>query len=473
MKPQTSQPAQVDSREGWLSPLLAHQADDIVFIKRERRSLLANEPGTGKSRSAIEATAGGRTLIVAPGMVITGGTWKDELSRWAADRSLYTVAPYSMLCRRSSTNSPVKAVRPEFAGPWDAVVVDEAHYTKGRKTSWTWAVEHLAASAGLVVEMTGTPIPNWAHELFTLLRVLHPAEAVRGGAYGSFWRWAGLWFDCSPTRFSGGMPVAGELLACDPRCLKRPANDPCPHYRAFTDANLGSQYRRVLRDDVLDLPPLSEQEVLCPMTAAQTRVYRQLKKDFAATVSKTDVLAWSQGSLNVMLDKVTTSPWLLNPEGAPRGGKLDRLAFDLTARAAPTLVLAHYNDSVDACAAVALATGARTRVVSGRSSKAQDAESIAAFKAGQVDVLCASLEKAAEGLQLTRADMVIFVEKSFKPYRNEQAKYRVHRLGQTRPVVLLDYVCPQTVDARKRRVLAVKTDRQMRYLSAAEFMGLL
>lgn len=69
--------------------------------------------------------------------------------------------------------------------------------------------------------------------------------------------------------------------------------------------------------------------------------------------------------------------------------------------------------------------------------------------------------------------MVIFVEKSFKPYRNEQAKYRVHRFGQTRPVVLLDYVCPQTVDARKRRMLAVKTDRQMRYLTAAEFMGML
>lgn len=454
-------------------PPLDHQREDVAFIQRERRVLLANEPGTGKSRSAIDATQGARTLIVAPGMVITGGTWSDELEKWADDPSLYTVAPYTMLNRRTSANSPVHAVRPEFRGPWDAVIVDEAHYIKGRTTSWTWAVEHLTKPADLVVQMTGTPIPNWAHELFTLLRVLHPGEAGRGGAYGSFWRWAQEWFNTAPTRFSGGAPVCGELLACGKACLARPANDPCEHYQRFTDANLGAKYRRVLRDDVLDLPPLTDQEVQVPMSAAQKRIYRDLKKTFGATVSGEEVVSWSQGALNVMLDKVTTSPWLLNREGSPRGGKFDRLAFDLTARSAPTLVLAHYNDTVDACGEVARNLGASVRVINGRTSKAQDAESIIEFKAGRVDVLSASLEKAAEGLQLTRADMVIFVEKSFKPHRNEQARYRVHRLGQTRAVVALDYICPMSVDARKRRLLMTKTDRQMRYLTAAEYAALL
>jgi superfamily II DNA or RNA helicase len=465
MKPSEVAPPQV-------APLLSHQTEDVEFITEGRRTFLANEPGTGKSRSAITATAGGRTLIVAPSMVIAGGTWSDELEKWAEDPTLYTVAPYSMLNRRKG-GSPVKAVRPEYAGPWDAVIVDEAHYTKGRKTSWTWAVEHIAQSADLVCEMTGTPIPNWAHELFTILRVLFPEEAHPGGAYGSFWRWAMTWFDCSPNRFSNGNPVCGELLACNKTCLARPASDPCSHYLRFTEQNLGLRYRRVLRDDVLDLPPFTEQEVLCPMTLAQKRVYRELKQSFATTVSGASVLAWSQGALNVMLDKVTTSPWLLNKEGVPRGGKFDRLSFDLTARSAPTLVLAHYNDTVEACAEVARSVGAVTGIINGRTTTAQDADTVAAFKAGKVDVLAASLEKVAEGLQLTRADMVIFVEKSFKPYRNEQAKFRVHRLGQTRAVTSLDYVCPGSVDARKRRLIATKSDRQMRHLTAAQFMTLL
>lgn len=456
-----------------VAPLMKHQADDVSWLQRVNRGLLANEPGTGKSRSAIVATAGARTLIVAPSMVITGGTWADELEKWADDPSLYTVAPYSMLNVRKG-GSPQRALRPEYKQRWDAVIIDEAHYTKGRTTSWTWAVDQVTRQADMVAEMTGTPIANWAHELFTLLRVIWgPEEAKPGGRFGSFWRWAQEWFDCSPNRFSNGNPVCGELLACAPVCLSRPSNDPCAHYVDFVVANLGERYRRVLRDHCLDLPTLTQSRIEVPMTTAQRRVYRQMKNEFATRVSGAEVLSWSQGSMNVNIDKITTSPWLLTKDGPPRGGKLDRLAFDLAARSAPTLVLAHYNDSVEACAAVARVGGASVATVNGRTSKAQDAHSIAAFKAGQVDVLCASLEKVAEGVQLTAADMVIFVEKSYKPYRNEQALYRIHRLGQTRPCTALDYVTPNTVDARKRRLLATKTDRQMRYLSAAEFGALL
>lgn len=95
------------------------------------------------------------------------------------------------------------------------------------------------------------------------------------------------------------------------------------------------------------------------------------------------------------------------------------------------------------------------------------------FKDGNLDVLVGSLETLAEGLTLTVADMAIFVEKSFKPSRNTQAKFRVHRVGQTRPVTILDYVAPKTVDQKKRVLLETKTDQQMRVLTAAQYMELL
>jgi SNF2 family DNA or RNA helicase len=86
------------------------------------------------------------------------------------------------------------------------------------------------------------------------------------------------------------------------------------------------------------------------------------------------------------------------------------------------------------------------------------------FQAGKLDVLVGSLETISEGLTLTAADLVIYVEHSWKPSRNEQALRRIHRLGQTRPVTALDYVTPGTVDEGKRELLATKTDRQMRTL---------
>lgn len=464
-------------------PLKDHQREDIAWIQKARRGLLANEPGVGKSRSAIEATAGMRTLIVAPNLVLNGGNWDDELARWADEPGMYAQASYSSLNQRQKTEQggtrPVNRLREEWQERFDAVIIDEAHYVKGRKTSWTWAVQKIAATADLVIPMTGTPIPNWAHELFTLLQLIYPEDAGRGGVYGSFWRWAEQWFDTTPTRFSNGNPVVGELKGCmlanrgGLECLERPADNPCEHYHRFTRENLGNQYRRVLRKDCLDLPELTEQVVKVPMSAGQKKIYRGLRDDFNATISGTEVVAWSQGAKNVLLDKCTTSPWLLAPEGEPRGGKLDLLRFDLESRQVPTLVLAHYRDSVRACARVAELAGHRAGYISGETSSKSDAAAIRDFKAGRLPVLVGSLETLAEGLTLTAADMAIFVEMSYKPSRNVQARYRVHRMGQTRPVTVLEYVTPGTVDERKRRLLATKTDRQMRTLTAAQFADLI
>jgi SNF2 family DNA or RNA helicase len=83
------------------------------------------------------------------------------------------------------------------------------------------------------------------------------------------------------------------------------------------------------------------------------------------------------------------------------------------------------------------------------------------------------LETLSEGLQLQVADMAIFVERSYKPSRNEQATRRIHRMGQERPVTILRYLTPDSVDMRKEKLLLTKTDRQMRVLTGADFKALL
>lgn len=459
-------------------PLMEHQRNDISWIHQQGRGLLGNEPGLGKSRSAIEAFDGGNNLIIAPNLVLEGGTWVDEIERWSEHPDGWRTAPYSRLNDRKKTGrgsgtTPVKRLREEYRGDYDALVVDEAHYAKGRKTTWTWAVEEIAKRSDSVLLMTGTPMPNWAHELFTLLRMINPEEAHPGAKYGSFWRWAGQWFDTSPTIFSQGMPAVGEMLACTDACMTRPSWDPCQHYHDFVAENLGPKFRRVLRDDCLDLPPLTTQVINVPMDASQGKIYRQMKKKFMAEHNGHEVLAWSQGAANVAIDKITTSHALLGFDDIARGGKLDRLRYDLASRSRPTLVLAHYRDSVEACAAVARDLGLRVSVIHGGISSKARTEAVARFKAGGTDVIVGSLETLAEGLTLTQADMAIFVEMSYKPSRNEQARYRIHRMGQERACTILEYVTPNTVDARKRKLLETKTDRQMRVLSAAQFRELL
>lgn len=458
-------------------PLREYQRENVEWIQRIGRGLLADEPGLGKSRSALEGFAGAeRVLIIAPNLVLTAGVWHEEVERWGDDDTLYYVAPYSQLNKRvktgttASSTKPVKALDPYVKGHWDAVIVDEAHYIKGRDSYWTWAVDQIGKNSDNLLLMTGTPIPNWAHEVFTLLRALNPEEAHPGRKYGSFWRWAGEWFDCSPTLHSQGNPVVGEMLECTPGCLRRDANDPCVHYERFARANFGDAYMRHLRADHLDLPPLDFVDVPTPFDNTTRHAYAQLKRDFATDIGDKEILAWSQGAKNVLLDKLTTSPWLLNPVGEPSGGKFEQLRSDLGKRREPTLVLAHYRDSVEACTRVARSVGAKAEFIHGGTTDKQVGRIVRDFKAGKTDVVVGSLETISEGLTLTLATEAIFVERSYKPSRNTQATYRIHRLGQEKGCTVRRYITPKSIDSGKEILLGTKNDRQMRTLTAADYL---
>jgi len=468
-------------------PLRPFQADGVEFLRANPHAFLADEPGLGKSRQLLEA-AKEPCLVVAPAMVIDSGTWATEVGKWAPGLDV-TVTAYSRLNQRvpkTIGKPPIEVLTKagqrilvmsdklpvDLDRDWGSVVFDEAHYLKGRNTVWTSTARQLAARSDQVHLASGTPMPNWAHELFVGLQLMYPEKARPGGELGSYWRWAAAWFDTSPTRFSGGNPAVGNMLGCDESCQARSPVHPCEHYQAFADANLGTRFLQRYRDDVLtDLPPLTEQEVLTPMAPSQAKVYRALKKDFVAwTESGTEVVAWSDAALNVKLAKCCTGlPVLTGERGS---GKLDQLAADLEGRARPTLVLGHFKDTLQACAEVSRRAGATTAVIDGTTSRVARRKAVQAFQAGSLDVIVGSLPVVAEGLTLTAADMCIFVEKSYRPSTNQQAMRRIHRIGQDRPVTVRDYVTPGTVDERVRELLATKSDEQIRVLSAAQWRAL-
>lgn len=447
----------------------AYQEDGIAWLRGlgdlpadPGRGLLADEPGLGKSRQLLMA-AEGRTLVVAPSMVLDGGVWRDEVARWRPDLDV-TCAPYSMLNAREKTGRgsgtrPVDRLRPEYAGHWDTVILDEAHYIKGRKTSWTKAV--LQLDADRVYAATGTPIPNWAYELFTLLQLLNPSERRQGAKYGSYWRWVAEWFDVGATRYS--QMAVGDPLDDSPQGWSR-----------FYDENLSGRFLQRLRDDVLtDLPPMTEQTLLLPMKPAQLKLYRQLKKDFVAwTESGEEVVAWSSGGLHTKLAKVCTGVEIEDPS-SPCSSKLDALQERLADQARPSLVVCQFRATAQAAYDRAVKAGRSPAVITGDTSSRVRSEILDRYRAGDFDVLCATVETVSEGLTLTHADTVHMVERSYRPSKNEQAIRRVHRIGQTRPVTVLHYVSKGSVDESMVRLLKQKTDHQVRVLKASELAALL
>lgn len=453
------------------SDLLGYQEEGVRFLQAQGRAFLGDDMGLGKSAQLIRA-AEGETLVVAPAMVLQGGTWVDEIAKWADDPARFTTVAYTQLGPARSTK-----LKPEYSRRWGTVIFDEAHYLKGRGTQRTALGQAVAAKSDRVFLASGTPIPNYAQELFTLLQILEPHEAVPGRRLGSYWRWAGEYFHIAPDRYSK-YTIKG-LLGCIEECKDREPHDPCEHYLKFASDNLGERFLRRLRSQVLtNLPTLTEVEVATPMEPDQLKAYRAMKKDYVAEVAGEAVVSWSASSRHVRLDQLTTGLSMLSPEPGKAIGsdsKLLRLREDLAARkkgSPPVLVMAHYRATVGACLKVAQQLGLRVAAVHGGTPGPERTKAIRSFQKLKLDVLVGSLETLSEGVTLIEADTVIFVEKSWKPSRNEQALYRVSRLGQTKPVTSLEYVTPKSIDSNKRELLATKTDHQVRTLTAAQIARL-
>ena len=443
--------------------LLKHQREGIDFLRAHPRAALFDEPGLGKSRTALEA-ATEPILVLAPAMLLDGGVWADEAALWRPGADI-TVVPYSQLSERvkgpKGGSKPTGRLRTDLRRKWGTVILDEAHYVKGRKTNWTLAAKQLQTDSLFL--LTGTPLPNWAHEAFTLLQLLYPEEAKPGRWLGSYWRWVEEWFKLGEQYGKGGVVVSDHVIG---DMLKERT------WEEFIAENWRDRMLLRLREDCLDLPPMTEQTIRVDMVPVQKKAYKELKKDFITWLeSGAEVAAWSSASQLVKLAQCATGLEVLD-QTAHGSGKLDVLEDLLADRPFPTLVVAHFRRSVLASAQRASALGRRVAIITGESGKTSRAMSVRAFQAGKIDVLCATIDTISEGLTLNAADQVIRVERSWRPSRNEQVIRRIHRIGQTRPVSVIDLVTRGTADERVLELLALKTDSQMKALGRTELKEL-
>lgn len=425
------------------------------------RGYLGDEPGLGKSRQLLKA-AEGRTLVVAPAMVLDGGVWQDEHAKWRPDLDLTTVSYHGLYETFGNKNAKTGRYpcrpRERYADHWDTVIFDEAHHMKGRKTYWTVAAQKLETDQLFLA--SGTPIPNWAYELFTALQLIFPSEAKAGKRLGSYWRWADDWFRVGETEYAP-MGILG-------------VKDDSPEgWLRFYQENFKGRFLQRLRDDVLsDLPPMTRTQLLLPMSDAQRRVYKGLKKDYIAwTDSGEEVAVFSSGGLHTKLIKVATGLELVD-DGAPVSPKFRALEERLRDQAHPSIVVGWFRQTAHLAAAAAVRAKKRPCVITGATTTAERSRIFRAFKNGEYDVLCSTFV-IREGHTLVNADTVHMLERSYVPSFNKQIIQRVHRIGQVRPVTVLDYITKATVDTNALKLLQDKSDQQVKALRAEEFAKLL
>lgn len=70
------------------------------------------------------------------------------------------------------------------------------------------------------------------------------------------------------------------------------------------------------------------------------------------------------------------------------------------------------------------------------------------FQNGKIKILLAQIQSAGVGLTLTRSKLAIFAEQDWSPSNNRQAEDRIHRIGQTESVTILNFLINCELDLK-------------------------
>jgi superfamily II DNA or RNA helicase len=434
----TDAPLELPKLGGELKPF---QRAGVSYLLTQRRAFLADEQGLGKTveaLAALETDGAYPALVVCPASLKLN--WMRELERWLPDRTAQALsgngggAPIEE-AEITVVNYDIVAARlPELCALEPrALVLDESHHCKNAAAKRTQAVQRLSAVVppeGLVLALTGTPVVNRPAELISQLRILGRLQDFGSGTQFS-------------QRFRG--PDAHVRLHW--------------HLRARC-------FARRLKADVL------------PQLPAKTRAIVPVELDNEAEyrLAERDVVAWLQTQpldLGELDAKVAAA---LRAERLVRLNALKLLAARGKLRAAMTwihdfcssgerlVVFAHHREIQRA---LLERFPAALHILGEDSHAARDAtvdEFQAAGHSGNQLIVC-SIEVAGQGLTLTRASNVVFLELDWTPAKHDQAEDRCHRIGQRDAVNASYLLAAGTVDEtistlleRKRAVIGAVTD---------------
>lgn len=309
-----------------------------------------------------------------------------------------------------------------------------------------WAVAHQAEFRYV---LTGTPVNNHVGDLFGLLHTIEPTWFPAKTKYLD--RYAeksfGLW---------GGVEILGLKAQNE------------PEFRSITEP----LYRRIPKEVSLPqlppkLPPMVRET---PMTPKQAKAYQQMEATLLAALNELLVAPNPLSQLTRLSQFAAASAEITGRkedgsaiiELTAPSGKVDDLVDLLEELGDEPLAVTAVSRQLLELAATRLTKEKISHgLVTGAQAPFERAQAIQAFQAGQKRVILFTLGAGAEGITLTRANHLLFMQKDFSPLLNAQAEDRVHRIGSEihEFVQIIEQRTPGTVEERKVEILRGKEDR--------------
>lgn len=467
--------------------LMRHQRADVGYLVTMETAGLFNPMGVGKTPSALRTIQVlhelGRNpfpvVVIAPNSV-KATVWPTEIARWAPELS-FTVVDGSAGVRRKQIaeksqltiiNWEAVRLHSRLAGYGDirltdkdkelkelnwleprTVIADEAHRLRDPRSAQSRAVTALFHQAHFRYVLTGTPVNNDGFDLWGLLHAVAPSWHNGKTRYGDRYIQTGY-------NLYGGLTVLG---------LK-------PETRGEFERVTQPLYRRIPKEIVLpQLPPkLPEQIRHTPMTPKQAKAYKEMEERQLAELNELLVAPTPLAALTRLLQFAAASARIekktrQRADGTVEeyddviledpSGKVDDLVDLLQEMGDEPLIVGAVSAQLITLAEERLKKeGITCGVIAGRIATADRAEVVRQFQSGVIRVILIVLSAGAEGLNLTRARVQLFMQDDFRPDLNDQFKNRNDRPGAEHhdSLLVIHQITPGTIEERKPLLLAQK-----------------
>jgi SNF2 family DNA or RNA helicase len=393
--------------------------------KNRSGCILADDMGLGKTLQAI-CVLTKPSLVIVPTSLLHN--WQQEIARfrpelrvnlyygsgraWSADADI-TLTTYGVL----------RSEKEKFqADEWACAVLDEAHLIRNAETQA--AIASFQINAQFKIALTGTPIQNRVRDLWSLFQFIAP------GIFAS---------EHSLTRelvspFLLRRTKAEVLTELPPKTyLQHEIEFTAEEKKTYDSVWASAKKEVVARLDAGEkLSPLTIFEVLLRVrqTCDHVGLYDQSK--WLSHSSKLDsLLEMIEELLEAGHSLLVYSQWTKF---------LDRIQFSLKEKNQPFFRL----DG---------STNNRGAVVENFQNSAE------------ARVFLLSLHAGGVGLNLTRADHVIFCDPWWNPFVEIQAEDRAYRMGQEKPVTIHRLICANSIE---EKLLALQAEKKKQGASFLE-----
>lgn len=375
------------------------------------------EQGTGKTLPILYHIAHLKSIdeiktciIIAP--ISTMGAWTRDIEKLPPSKKAYLkdvlVINYDKVWRREHIVN----------AQWDCIILDESHSIKHRTSKRSKAVRHMARSSKYRYILTGTPMSNGhIEEYWAQFDFLNP---IIFGSYKKF---------------------------LHDYCILHPIFNSPYKYRDIENLKeiIERNSYRITKDECLDLPEKMDDEII-EIELKEKSKYKQMLDNF---IKELEIEA-SNPLVRMAKLRQLCSGFIIDDDGQAielKSDKLKVLEELIESRGdKKTVIFAQFKVSIAMISQLLTKMKINHVILNG------DQKDKTIWKQFQSDesiqVIVCQYQTANAGIDLYASDTIIFYEPTLSSVVNDQAKDRIHRIGQHQPCSYYYLITKDTIEQK-------------------------